>query len=88
MNNTFGVNHIADVIKQNRQLIFISREKLTQFVYTKIIPDESAGSIREALLAGCIELIPEAGGCVRVDPGSSLQSLAREARLDNDGDSI
>ena len=87
INDTFGANHAADVIKQNGQLIFISREKLSQFVFTKIIPDETANSIREALLAGCIELIPESGGCVRVDPGSSLQTLAREASLQNE-DSI
>ena len=84
INDVFGANHAADVIKQNRQLIFISREKLSQFVYTKIIPDETADSIREALLAGCIELIPESGANVRVDPGSSLQSLAREAGLENE----
>ena len=83
-NDTFGANHAADVIKQNNQLIFISREKLSQFVYTKIIPDETANSIREALLAGCVELLPESGGCVRVDPGSSLQTLAREAGLANE----
>ena len=29
-------------------------------------------------------MIPESGGCVRVDPGSSLQTLAREAGLQND----
>ena len=84
MNDTFGAYHSADVIKQNCQLIFISREKLTQFVYTKLIPDESANSIREALLAGCIELLPQAGGCIQVDPGSSLQTLAKEAGLDKD----
>ena len=75
-------------MKVYTKLVFISREKLTQFVYTKIIPDESAASIREALLAACIELIPQAGGCIRVDPGSSLQSLAKEAGLDNKEDNI
>ena len=83
-NPVFGANYAADVIKQNEQLIFLCREKLSQHTFTKIILDEKSDSLREALIAAIAEILPETGGTVRVDPGPSLRYLAKEAQLDND----
>jgi hypothetical protein len=40
---TFGSSFSADVIKKDCQLVFVCREKLSQFTTSKIISDETAG---------------------------------------------
>ena len=63
----FGKNFAADVIKKDGQLIFICREKLSQFTSTKLIPDESADSLRDGIISAVLELMPEDGAIVQVD---------------------
>ena len=81
-NPIFGRNYSADVIKKDGQLIFICREKLSQFTLTKFIPDESADSLRDAIVSSILEFIPESGAVVQVDCATGLQSLATESKLD------
>ena len=81
-NPIFGKNYSADVIKKDGQLIFVCREKLSQFTSTKFIPDESADSLRDAFVSTILEFIPEAGAVVQVDCATGLQTLAAESKLD------
>ena len=81
-NTTFGANFSADVIKKDGQLIFLCREKLSQFTFTRIIPDETADSLRDSIVTAVIDLMPEAGAIVQVDCAPGLQTLAAEAKLD------
>ena len=82
LNPVFGATFSADVIKKDGQLVFLCREKLSQFTFTKIISDETADSLRDAIVAAVIDLIPETGTMVQVDCAPGLQTLAAEAKLD------
>ena len=53
-----GTQWAADIIKSDRQLIFIAREKLSNFTVTEFISNENAESIRQAIILSTIELIP------------------------------
>ena len=81
-NPIFAANFSADVIKKDGQLVFLCREKLSQFTFTRIIPDETADSLRDSIVAGVLDLIPETGATIQVDCAPGLQTLAAEARLD------
>ena len=82
INPVFGANFSADVIKKDSQLVFLCREKLSQFTFTRIISDESADSLRDAIVAAVLDLMPETGANVQVDCAPGLQTLAAETKLD------
>ena len=64
--------------KQHKQLLLICRENLSQHTTAKILDDETADSIRDALIAAVIELMPDEGTTVRLDPAPGNQTLALE----------
>ena len=70
------------MIKKDGQLIFLCREKLSQFTYTRIIPDETADSLRDSVVIVVLEMIPSQGTTVQVDCAPALQMLAAESKLD------
>ena len=73
---TFGKSFSADVLVSDNQKLFICREKLTQYTYSRIIEDETAGTLRECILDSVLPLIPPAGATVQVDAAPGLQSIA------------
>ena len=75
---SFASKFSADICKQHKQLIFICRENLSSFTISRIVPDETTDSIREAILATILEFIPESGAIVRLDPASAHKSLEAE----------
>ena len=75
----FGTMFSADVILREGQKIFLSREKLSQFTTTCFVNDQTADSLREALISSIIELIPESGAVVQVDCATALQTLSTES---------
>ena len=79
---TFGANFSADIIKKDAQLIFLCREKLSQLTITRFIPDETADSIRDAIVLAVLEFIPDSGTKVQVDCAPALQTLAAESKMD------
>ena len=78
----FGRNFSADVIKKDGQLIFICREKLSQFVSSKFIHEETADALRDAVVTAVIEFMPDEGAIIQVDCAPALQTLASESKLD------
>ena len=78
----FGKNFSADVIKKDGQLIFVCREKLSQFTSSKFMPDETADALRDCLVTAVLELMPDEGAVVQVDCAPGLQTLAAECKLD------
>ena len=78
----FGQNFSADILKKDGQLIFLCREKLSQFTTSKIIPDETADSLRDAIVAATVEFMPQSGAIVQVDCAPGLQTLAKESNMD------
>ena len=78
----FGGNFSADVIKKDGQPIYICREKLSQFNSTKLIPEETANSPRDGIVAAVLEFMPKNGSTVQVDCAPGLQTLATESKID------
>ena len=58
------------------QLIYLCREKLSQLTSTRLIPDETADSLRDSIVAAVLELVPDTGTTVQVDCAPGLQTLA------------
>ena len=83
--DTFGSSFSADVMVSDSQKILICREKLTQFTFSKIIVDETAENLRQALLEIVLDAVPDSGCTIRVDAAPGLQSLNKSFMdLEND----
>ena len=78
-NNTFGTRFSADVLIEKGQHILLCREKLSQFTTTYMLQDETKESIEEGLISSLIDMVPEDGAVIQVDPGPSLVSLSNDA---------
>ena len=81
-NETFGAAFSADVIKKDSQLILVCREKLSQFTASRIIPDESADSLRDNIVSSVLEFLPDSGTTIQVDCATGFQKLASECSID------
>ena len=76
-NHVFGENFSADVLVSDNQKIFICREKLSQYTFSKIIDDESTETLRDAIVESVIQTMPSSGATIRLDPAPAHQSLAK-----------
>ena len=84
-NPIFGANFSADVLVSGKQKIFLCREKLSQFTTTKIIQDETAESLKEAILLSVLDLIPSSGTVIQVDAAPGFRSIHKSlSSLEND----
>ena len=77
--STFGANFSSDVIRMHGQKILLTREKLSQFTMTILVKDETADSLRTALVTQILEFIPSSGALVQVDCAPAFQSLKTES---------
>ena len=75
-NPIFGQNFSADVLVSDGQKIFICREKLSQYVFTKFIEDETADTIREAIVEAVSPIMPSSGASIRLDPAPAHKALS------------
>ena len=75
-----GTDFSVDVIERNRQKIFLAREKLSQHTWLEIIEDQTASSLRTALIRTILPWTHPAGATVRCDGAAAFSSLATEAR--------
>ena len=77
-----GMNFAADVLKRERQLIFITREQVTSYTQAIIIPNERHESLRDAIIQLAVVLKPTNGPptIVRVDPALIWDRLTRKIR--------
>ena len=69
------------MIKADRQLIFLAREKLSNYTVTRFLRSESKEDIREAIILSTAELIPGEGLSMQVDNASGLQALVNDSHL-------
>ena len=78
-----GTTFAADVIKRNRQLIFVLRETVTSYTTTMLIESERHDSLREALIRLCVGLRPLDGppAVIRTDPAPGFQALVSDKLL-------
>ena len=78
----FGANFSSDVIRMHGQKILLTREKLSQFTATALIQNETADSIRTALVSQILEFIPTSGALVQVDCAPAFQTLKNESETE------
>ncbi len=73
----------ADVIRREKQFIFLLREVVTSYTWTAMIRDEQANSLRTALLKLCVSVRPIDGpkSVVRVDPAPGFRALEKDELL-------
>ena len=78
-----GTSYAADVLKRERQLIFIMRETVTCYTKACIIESESSSALRQALISLCVEMRPLDGpnAVIRVDPASGFKALLQDEQL-------
>ena len=78
-----GLSFAADVLKRNRQFIFVLRETVTSYTAACLIDNEKHETLREALARLVIELHPLDGpiACVRVDPAPGFMALRDDGLL-------
>lgn len=78
-----GVSFAADVIKRNRQLIFVVRETVSSYTSTCIIESERHDALRDCLARLCIEFRPLDGppAIIRVDPAPGFIALVNDPTL-------
>ena len=78
-----GILFSVDVMKQNRQLIFVLRESVTSFTTSCIIDNERQESLSQALICLSANMIPldRPKAVVRVDGASGLRALKHSALL-------
>ena len=74
--SSFGSSFSADVMVSEGQRIFLCSKKLSQYTYSKFIPDERTDTLREAILDSVIHLISSTGTVIQVDAAPSFQSIA------------
>ena len=82
-----GSNFSADVVKRSNQHILFIREYVSSYSQARLIPNEQAKTIKEALIIMCHELISKNGpkATVKVDPASACRSLVGNQELQQNG---
>ena len=85
-----GISFAADVIKRNRQLIFVIRETVTSYTSTCVIENERHHVLRDSLARLCMELRPIDGpsAVVRVDPAPGFIAVVDDPTLQRLGISV
>ena len=83
---SIGQQFAADVIKRNRQAIFAIRDIHSAYTTAAVIPDETASSLRSALLTGAFFRAPTCS--VRVDNAPGFRSLKGDSVLLSKGISL
>jgi len=78
-----GCSFTADIMKRNKQLIFVLRETVTSYTSSCIVDNERHDSLRAALIRMCIELRPLDGpvAVVHTDPASGFLALRNDELL-------
>ena len=81
---SFGSNFGCDVMMRHGQKFLVTVESQTGFTLVNEIVDQTADSLREALLLQVVPFTPESGSVIRTDGASSFQTLKRESEeVDN-----
>ena len=78
----FGSNYAADVVERCGQKFLIVRENLSSLVTITTLENQTADSLRQALLDSVLDTCPDQGCSIRTDGAAALQSLAKEADME------
>ena len=78
----FGTHFSIDIIERKSQKIFLAREKLSQYTWLELVPDQTAVSLRAAIIKTLLPWTHSGGAVVRSDGAKALESIAMEATRD------
>ena len=79
----FGCNFSADVMVRFNQKILLIREKMSQFVFATIIPNETAEALTNSLLPLISDYVPESGAIVGTDNAPAFQKILNQSKQQN-----
>ena len=79
---TLGTNFSIDVIERRGQKIFLAREKLSQHTWLELIEDQTASTLRSAIVRTVLPWAHSSGAVIQCDGATALASLATEAQRD------
>ena len=77
----FASEFAVDVIERTGQKILIVKEKLSQFLMGSIIADQTADTLKAAVLSHVCSMMPDSGTVIRTDGATAFQALEREAKI-------
>ena len=80
----FATRFSCDIMERERQNVMVVREELSQLVMTKIVPDQTAQTMSEALISLVSPLVSDKGATVRTDGAAVFRSLAKDAENPDD----
>ncbi|CAC5380848.1 unnamed protein product [Mytilus coruscus] len=80
---TIGSSFAADVLKRERQLVFVLRECVTSYTFTKLFDSERHQDLRDAIIQLLAEVHPLNGpiAVFRTDPASGFKTLVKDELL-------
>ena len=72
-----GITYAGDVLRREKQMIFILREYVTSYIQAIVVQDEKHDSLRSAIILLVSPLQPASGptSVVRVDPAPGFRAL-------------
>ena len=76
----FASRFSADILERCSQRVMVVREELSQMMFTELIPDQTAATLRSSLVRLISPLVSEQGATVRTDGASAFARLAEEAK--------
>ena len=71
-------NFAVDIIERANQKILEVKENLSSFVRAQFVPDQTANTLKKAIIKQVVDIIPESGAEIRADCATSFQSLANK----------
>ena len=75
----FATRFSTDVLERCQQRLLVTVEDASHYTMVELMDDQKADTIRPAILAQVLPLIPMSGAVVRCDNGPSFQTLKLEA---------
>ena len=77
--DTVGTAFAVDVMERHGQKIFVAREKFSQYTRLELLRDQTADSLRTAIIKTVLPWAHRDGATIRCDGATALQSLAAES---------
>ena len=74
-----GANFATDIMMHQQQKFLVTVENVSGYTWVDELPDQTAASIKDKLLAQILPFTPEEGATIRSDGASSFQTLQQEA---------
>ena len=75
-----GALFAVDVMERHGQKIMLTREKLSQYTWLELIPDQTTDTFRKVIFRTVLPWVHPVGAKIRCDGAAALSSLAKETK--------